>query len=125
MFARWKRRRLRRLKPWSPPDDSALHAVLVESHRVDGRPRQRVVRHLGTIRERELGKPLSVDRFWRDVDGRLAALGLDDGRRRAVEATLARRVPRPDPAELARGQAEFERFTASLVAIGGRRRRER
>jgi hypothetical protein len=124
MFVRWKRRRLRRPRIWSPPDDSALYAVLVESRRVAGRPRQRVVRHLGAIHAGDVARhPMAVDRFWRDVDGRLAELGLGDAERRALEATVARRVPRPDPAELARARADFERFTAAARAMAGRRRR--
>ncbi len=72
MFVRWKRRPLRRRHPWSPPDEHALYAVLVVARRVDGRPRQRVVRYLGAIKEGQLRYPLSVDHFWQTVDRNLA-----------------------------------------------------
>jgi hypothetical protein len=98
VFVRWKRRPLRRRRESSPPDEHALSAVLVESHRVDGRPRQRVVRYLATIKEGQIADPLSTDRFWRDVDKGLAELELDDDQRRAFETRLEATVPRPDPA---------------------------
>ena len=91
MFVRWKRRPLRRRRPWSPPDEHALYAVLVESRRVDGRPRQRVVRYLGAIKEGQLRYPLSVDHFWQTVDRNLAfqqhlpAFSIEGQRRHAGE----------------------------------------
>ncbi len=125
MFVRWKRRPLRRRRPWSPPDEHALYAVLVEAYRADGRPRQRVVRYLGAIKEGQLRYPLSVDHFWRDVDRHLAELALDDDRRAGIAARVAATVPRPDPAVVAQQRREADAWAASMVEMVkglGRRR---
>ena len=84
---------------------------------MDGRPRQRVVRHLGAIKEGQLRYPLSVDRFWRDVDQNLAEVGVDDGRRATIEARLAATVPRPDPAVVERQRREADAWAASVVEM--------
>lgn len=77
-------------------EDYALDAVLVESRRVDGQPRQRHVGHLASIREHELiaGWPYALDRFWAAVERRLIALAVPEGDRDRVRDTLAKRVPR-------------------------------
>jgi hypothetical protein len=102
VFVRWKRRPLRR-RETSSPDEQALSAVLVETHRVDGRPRQRVVRYLATIKAGQLVHPLSVERFWQAVDARLAELPLADDQRLVIERSVGRcRAPTPT-CSLARG----------------------
>ena len=125
MFVRWKRRPLRRRRGWSPPDEHALYAVVVENYRVDGHPKQRVVRYLGAIKEGQLIYPLSTDRFWRDVDARLAELDLDAELRAAIEMKLAATVPRPDPAVVEQQRREADAWAASVVSLAqnlGRRR---
>jgi hypothetical protein len=128
VFVRWKRRPLRRRRETSSPAEQALSAVLVETHRVDGRPRQRVVRYLATIKAGQLVYPLSVERFWQAVDARLAELPLADDQRHVIERKIGEAVPRPDPDVLARTRAEFEAWTASVNSMmrgfAGRRRRQ-
>jgi len=115
-----------RRRPWSPPDEQRLYAVLVESQRVNGQPRQRVVRYLGAIREGDISKPLIADGFWSCVDDALTELGLDDGQRQAITARIAVTVPRPDLADVERTQREFGTWRAGVVSMAeglGRRRR--
>ncbi len=98
----------------------ALTAVLVESVRVNGSPRQRFVAHLGTVRVWENGRgqvaigtgrasPSDVRGFWGRVSVRLDAVQspLD---RDAVERMVAMTVPRP---------AEFERVTPPRARRAG------
>ena len=67
MFIRWKRRKKTSTKLWwgsrklSEVGDS-LYCVLVESQRIDGAPRQKVVCYLGSLDEGDLGK------LWLKVD---------------------------------------------------------
>ncbi len=125
MFVRWKRRPVRRRRPWSPPDEQVLCAYLVENRRVDGRTRQRVVRYLGAIKEGQLAYPLSTDHFWRRVDAALGELGLDDDRRRAIEARLMAAVPRPGAAVVEQKRREADAWAASVVAMAARVGRHR
>ncbi len=109
MYVRWQRKKRvdhRKLGP-------LLCAVLVESRRVDGEPRQRTVAYLGGIREgcieRFLGRHIQ---FWQDVTERLDALGDDLGpdEREKIEEALAKKVRRVTDAE----RAELDKLLASL-----------
>lgn len=94
MYVRWKRRNLKRV---GGSTDYALDAVLVESMRIGGKPRQRHVAHLASIREDDLApeaKPQWRAQFWRTVDKRLTGMDLGDGDRARIVATLEDRVPR-------------------------------
>jgi hypothetical protein len=89
MFIRWKHRRLRR------DPDTLRYAELVRSVRVDGRPRQQIVRYLGSIHERYCTAPAHRQAFWHWVECRLRSLALDPAVRQALERQLAQCVPRP------------------------------
>jgi hypothetical protein len=127
-LVRWKRRPARRVKPWSPPDEQIWYAVLVESRRVDGKPRQKVIRHLAAIKAGQFGYPLSIARFWDQVDAALDELGIPDAERVAMESTIGAKVPRPDPDVLAQARRDFEKWKAGVSAmmqrLGRRRRRK-
>ncbi len=118
MYVRWQLRPRKR-RGGSP----LLVAVLVESRRVDGRPRQRTVRYLGGIIEKFIGKNARHhERFWRKVDARLDELALDPVTRANIEASVAARVPRITnenqtvfAAEAARVRREI---AADLTSIG-------
>ena len=109
MFVRWKRR--------PAAGGVLLSAVLVSSRRVDGRPRQRIVGYLGSVRDVHLADSRRRERFWRGADARLEGLGLAPAERRAVEARLLATVPRPTAAELAATDTEFRAALAGLAAL--------
>jgi hypothetical protein len=112
MFVRWKIRTLR--KPhWAQPDQ-AFYAVLAESRRVNGRPRQKIVKYLSSIREQEMRSPIYATKFWRQVESALASLVLDPATRQKVETALSRRVARPTHAELAQAQRDWRRVLDGL-----------
>jgi hypothetical protein len=111
MYIRWKRYPLRRTA------DVTLKAFLVHSVRVAGRPRQRILGYLGTIRLRYQHAPAHRQRFWQQVARRLTALQVDPDTRAALEAGLARVVPRLTPADLATLEAQraaLEHLAATL-----------
>lgn len=60
MFVRWKQRALRRRG-----GGCVLYAVLVENHRVNGKVRQKVVRHLAHIEKRCMDALAHQESFWR------------------------------------------------------------
>ncbi len=100
-------------------------AVLVESVRINGQPRQRTVRYLGSIRECHLdleGQYSIFHRgyFWRSVDANLETLDISDLERARIVATLEDVVPRPDPGESAQAHKRAEDRIAVLTAGMGR-----
>jgi len=97
MFVRWKKRKLTRA--WHKHrGDIVLCAQLVECRRVDGKPRQKVIKYLGSIHD--YGRDTSGHQlgFWDTADRALGELTLDAAARREVEAALLAKVPRPTPA---------------------------
>jgi hypothetical protein len=130
MFIRWKRRRLgpqRGARSANRPPRYSLDAVLVRAERVNGQPRQRVVRYLGSFPESYLsaiGAEQSFEgigatalqlQFWRAVDWHLADLGLDEATCELLAAKIAERVPRPTSAAIER-RAEILQFERALMA---------
>jgi hypothetical protein len=115
MYVRWKRRDVVPTHPYRDwnrelwreerkplPPYRLLSAVLVENKRIDGKPRQRIVQYLGSLRERELEDTDSLARFWERAERRLDELGLDEPtRERAVRALDAVAV-RPSAEEVQR-----------------------
>jgi hypothetical protein len=102
-----------------------LTASLVESVRINGQPRQRTIRYLGSIRECHLdleGQSSIFHRgyFWRSVDTNLASLDLSDLERARIVAGLEDVVPRPDPEEIAQAHKRAEDRIAVLTAGMGR-----
>lgn len=112
MYVRWKRTPLKRRLRWDETPDYSLSAVLVESRRVDGHPRQRYVKHLGAVRERCTGIPGHALGFWQTADAALTALGLVATEHQAIERQLSARVPRPSAGAM---QAEIADLEARMT----------
>ena len=92
----------------------SLTAILVESHRIDGRPRQRFECYLGTIREWTV-----LDRvywhlvdFWISADKKLDDLQIDQDARQKIETKIAERIPRPT-------EQDRLNMLKDLAALGG------
>jgi hypothetical protein len=123
MYVRWKRRA--RKRTLAGESTQLLTATLVESRRVDGKPRQHIVAYLGSIHDVQLKYPLPSERFWRAASNRLDALGLHDVERTVIEAALSEVVPRPQPEEVARVEKERDRFYEVLRGVAQSRRHSR
>ncbi len=76
-------------------------AVLVESRRIDGKPRQQTVAYLGSIREGLVNFVMWRGYFWRDITQTLDGLGERVSRddRVKIERNIAERVPALTAAE--------------------------
>ncbi len=107
MFVRWKIRCLRRSELDGQPAGRVRYAVLVESVRREGKPRQKVLCHLAHIRERHIGSALRRAAFWQAVDRRLMLLNLDAPARAVIESKLAVIAPRPTTLELEEMRRKF------------------
>jgi hypothetical protein len=115
MYVRWKRRKMvGKFLPAGP--HYALSAVLVESRRVDGKPRQKVIKHLGCIRESAIVYPGHRISFWRTAAAAFKALALPAEQQRTIELVLHARVPFPTNEERGRAQMELEALTNSIKA---------
>jgi len=98
MYVRWQSYK-RRSKHWEGAPRWVLHwrAILVESRRIDGKPRQRHVAYLGGFIRYDLRRTSSRVRLWERIERRLDKLGnrvSPDDRKRIV-AALARKAGEP------------------------------
>ncbi len=94
MYIRWKHRQGTR-QTWSAATPNGekgckdtLSAVLVQNTRVHGKPRQRVVKYLGSVQATRTRCPYAQRDFWNKVTPQLDALTLDAAMRARVEAAL-------------------------------------
>jgi hypothetical protein len=100
MFVRWQRRKQGKGERWV--------AVLVESERVDGTPRQRHVAFLGSILDRHIQYPKRRQHFWEGVRSKMETLpNLQMRDRRAIERRIAEKIPVPTKREIAAADRDF------------------
>jgi hypothetical protein len=96
MYVRWQPRKLKRPQYGWPRQDVAWRAIIVESVRVDGKPRQRHVAYLTTFTESMTAIAGKRGWFWNQVTERLDSLGkrisADD--RDRIETAIEAKVPR-------------------------------
>ena len=74
MFVRFKKRSLTQKCYHQEDPGYVLYAVLVESYRVEGKPRLRFVKHLASIRESALDSHLRRGMFWDRVTSKLEGI---------------------------------------------------
>jgi integrase/recombinase XerD len=102
MFARWKKRQLKRPEPDGNAPGVVLYAVLVRSIRVKGKPRQKIVRYLGSIRESKINKAGYRIAFWMKVERALKKQKVGDSIYQKILATLSKVVSLPTKDEVSR-----------------------
>jgi hypothetical protein len=100
MFVRWQSRtRKCYYSGHSRPGDITWTAILAETKRVNGQPRQRHLAYLGSISEGENKILIQRCHFWDRVADRLDGLGGRVKDREQIEAAIAKKVPRPSAVE--------------------------
>jgi hypothetical protein len=120
MYVRWQTYRSQALDPnhRARNDKRArLKAILVESVRVDGKPRQKHIAFLGGIASDASIGGAGGKRFWRDVTAKLKRLGNRIGPEdyERILASIAAKVGgRPTEAELEQFERECEQLMQSL-----------
>jgi hypothetical protein len=128
MFIRWQahrtRDRIRRTERirWA--------VILVESKRIDGKPRQRHVAYLGSFDDSYLERICVRGFFLKKVADRLDRLGnrISPDARSRIDAAIAKRLPPLTPEqyqECERGLAAFRSQAIAIVASMPRRRRRK
>jgi hypothetical protein len=87
-----------RIKTTTRPSGKSFSAVLVKSERIDGKPRQRIVAHIGALSEKYLHSAGRRAGLWRKVAPALAGFTRAE-RERAVRA-LNEVIPLPTVKEM-------------------------
>ncbi len=120
MFVRWKRREstYARERSLTSADErgTTLYAVLVESVRVDGKPRQKFICQLAKVCEKDLNHQAFPFHFWKKATGKLNTLALDESERKKIEQQLAAKIRRPSDAESAEFWQGYDKFYGDLIA---------
>ena len=116
MFVRWQKRARRRAAFGQyRAADTHWAASLVESRRIDGKPRQRHVAYLSGICQSaiDLDTPHQRGHFWVRVVGRLDQLAnqITPEQRRKIETQIAAKVTSPT-------SEDIEQINASLAGYG-------
>lgn len=94
-----------------------LYCVLVESQRVDGLPRQKVICYLGSLDEGDREKLwLRVD-FWDGVEAKLDQLNLFPRERAKIEHSIGLIVERVPADEVAKFKREREAWWQGLEQL--------
>jgi hypothetical protein len=119
MFVRWQTYPSQALIPWPcvKTRRTRLRAVLVESVRVDGKPRQKHIAFLGSIANDNAIAGTAGMRFWSGVTATLKRLGNRIGAEdyeRIVGSIAAKVGGRPTEAELEQFVRECEQFLAGV-----------
>jgi|SRR5262249_8051855 len=92
MFVRWQTYRSKARERWQREHNdkrARLKAILVESVRVDGKPRHKHIAFLGSTSIDGSDRP----RFWREVTTELNRLQLSSAERARIGAAIAKKVP--------------------------------
>ena len=122
MFVRWKRRKKAATKPGRNPRrrsdaGDSLYCVLIESRRIEGKPRQKVVCYLGSVDEGHLDKTwLRVD-FWDAIKPKLDGLDLTRKERQRIEDSIQQIVTRIPEEQETQFKKERRRYLLELETI--------
>ena len=113
MYVRWNKRKRFKIG-WRKKEGHYLSAVLVESRRIDGTPRQKIIKCLGSIGEENLHRVFWRQGFWVTTEKNLAALGLSDENQQKIIASIEKVVPKPSADDLDREREEGFRILKEL-----------
>ncbi len=70
----------------------SVHCVLVESFRLKGKPRQRIIKYLGSIREREFMNHSSRTAFTKRIESKIDELELGPQMTARLKVQLIRKI---------------------------------
>jgi hypothetical protein len=118
MYVRWKRaKRGQKCAGYKYDWGDRLSAVLVQSERVDGKPRQKYIAHLGSIGEQCTQKGYHPVEFWRKVQDKLNGLGLPVDEKNRIIERVAETVPIPTQEYIDQQWDEFRQITVRLSKL--------
>lgn len=100
---------------WRGKEGDYIYAVLVETHRVDGKPRQKVIKYLGGIGEDALSHVYLRKFFWDTVEKNLSGLELTTEEKNKIVTSLEKTVPKPTDADISADFAEYARVLQEFL----------
>lgn len=122
MYIRWKDKPRVDVWDWKytgrhkgEPQPLLLVAYLVESKRINGKPRQKT-RYLASIWEKDIAKPLGRLDFWKSVQAKIAPLNLSTEQQQAIKQGLLKRVPDVTQEQVDSVNKELAELTARMKA---------
>jgi hypothetical protein len=92
MFVRWKSKSLVQRQDEILPD-RLKYAQLVETSWETGKPRQKVIKYLASIRVSQMESPDYRRQFWKTVHHKLRELELDPDLEKQIKSKLEETVP--------------------------------
>lgn len=117
MYVRWRRHKRAEKRG---EDRWLLAASLVESQRVGGKPRQRTICYLGSIREDRLSEVGPRRWFWESAEARFDRASIPNYDWPQIAAVLEARVPRPSIEEMAdAAETAAKQLTEAAVMLKG------
>lgn len=117
MFVKWSTRSRKSLGMREEETPKLFTAMLVESRRVEGKPRHQAVAYLGSIRSLHLKHPLFRRDFLIEAEKTIEGLDLGPDVRDKIMATLEAKVTRPSADEIERAEAERVALMAMAAAV--------
>ena len=114
MFVRWNRRKRSGMMPGWKPKADAVYAVLVESIRINGKPRQRTIKYLGYIVTDRINSPFPAKEFWASAEKGLSELDLSPEVRDKIIADLKKVVPIPTKKDVEKARKEAEKLMSEF-----------
>ncbi len=94
MFLRWKKKK-RNMKRANATVRLTLSPVIVESIWEEGKTKQRVLKHLGGIREEHIPHPNPRRDFWNKVNMNLRSIEISPQQRALFSKQIEDVVPKP------------------------------
>jgi hypothetical protein len=86
MFVRWKRKVLKNRK------ETTLCAVLCQAYRENGKPKQKVIKYLASVREASIDE-VTRNQFWNEVNEKLKGMDIDSEKKKKIIEKLSAVVP--------------------------------
>ena len=117
MYVIWRKRERKHYRGWGSIGDVRLTPVIVQSHRVDGKPKQEHVACLPSIIETEINEKSAVW-FWRGVEEQLARLTnrIPHEEAEKIRTILEKTVPQPSPEFAKKFKEEARAYRNNLDA---------
>lgn len=91
--------------------ETLLSAVLVESQRIAGKPRQKILGYISSIRETNLHLVPCRLNFWNKAEEKLNTMNLSDIERKNIYLKLEKFVSKVTPEE----QQNFELYQSAML----------
>lgn len=122
MFIRWKRRKKKQFgkyggRRYRSDRGDSLYCVLVESQRINGAPRQKVISYLGSVDEGDRERLCVRVDFWDEVLAKLDQQQLDPAARSKIEESIGLIVSRAPEDEVEAFKKERDAFIEKSVEV--------